>query len=314
MEPITADGIYDIPIKDYHHKPDVCIGHSISSGGLRTIELETPAHYWAHSIYNPNRFDKPSTAGLNFGNAAHSVLLEGDLPDNQYVLSPYAEFRTKEARQWRDEQIEKGLIIYQAEHLTIIHEMAKQLRQHPLIREGLFRGEIEKSIVWQDKETGVWLKARPDVIPVDDVSADYKTTADASPRGISRSIADYGYYMQQALIAEGLEVVRDQKLNSFAQVFQEKTPPFAVSIIEIDIDYIAWGRVRNRRAIRKFADNMQATLAAAAFGDEHFWPGYADSGLPIKAPSWLSDRLTEQQDSGDLPTFADVGLTAHQQF
>ena len=52
-EKVTEPGIYDMPINWYHD--DCCDGPSVSSSGLRTIELESPEHYWAHHPANPDR-------------------------------------------------------------------------------------------------------------------------------------------------------------------------------------------------------------------------------------------------------------------
>jgi hypothetical protein len=51
----------------------------------------------------------------------------------------------------------------------------------------LSNGESEVTLAWQDKETGVWLRARPDFLPQKRlIVPDLKTAADGAPKGFQR--------------------------------------------------------------------------------------------------------------------------------
>ena len=60
------------------------------------------------------------------------------------------------------------------------------LAEEPLIKAGILNGLVEHTMVYQDKETGVWIKVRPDCVPTDgaDIS-DLKTIADMSRGRVS---------------------------------------------------------------------------------------------------------------------------------
>src|SRR4029434_7552308 len=74
----------------------------------------------------------------------------------------------------------------------------------------LLNGQIEKSFFWQDKTTGLWLKARPDAIPTDSGDyADLKTTTSVSYFPLLRTITDLAYHQQAAMIMAGSKQCAD---------------------------------------------------------------------------------------------------------
>ena len=279
---ITEPGVYDLSMEDYHS--DLCAGPSISSSGLRTIHLECPLEYWAFSYLNPDRFPKEEKAAFSFGRAAHCLLLGGEDFESRYAVRP-AEFdswRTKASKEWRDAALADGRTVIEPDDLVHIAGMAKMLERLP-IAETLLSGQVEKSLVWQDEETGIWLKARPDVIPAfDNVVADYKTTVSrVKPYQLQQDISTYGYHMQMALIAEGMERLLDQRDYNHALVFQSKRPPYHCTTVEISPEYLDVGRQQNRRALRTFARCLET-------GE---WPGYTD-GIPVAhPPEWMVKEL-----------------------
>ena len=309
---ITTPGVFDLEMSQYHS--DCCVGPSISSSGLREIETKTPAHYYATSYLNTDRIER-DTPAMSFGRAAHTLLL-GDEPFEQsFVIAPFTNWNTNQfdgeidgavrgdwkkasKSDWKRHQLEDGKTIVMPKDYKTICEMRDVIAKHPIVQGGIFEGEIEKSIIWQDEETGVWLKARPDVIPhvdasgftMDDTLSDYKTIEDASPLKIMRAMIDRGYAQQLALCAEGLWHTRKQVIRCFTLIFQEKKPPYAVVAQEIGADFIWRAAQLNRRAINTFAQCVK--------NDD--WPAY-DIPSPINPPDWLHKRLQAEEDANLLP-------------
>lgn len=267
---ITKPGIYDIPIDAYHAQ--ICDGPSVSRSDLWTIRNETPAHFWAASNLNPEGARQPRSLTLDFGAAAHSVLLEGTLPETVFAVSPYDDFRSKAAQRWRDFQVSERRIIVRSSDLDQIKRMADALHRHPMIREGLFRGEVERSVFW--KERNFWLKSRPDVIPEDTILADYKTVSSASPEAVAKSCAIYGYHLQLAMAADGIKAVTGKKIEHAALVVQEKSPPYLVQVYPLSEHYLYAGRLEYMAALDRFID---------CYSSGH-WPGYSDDTLLL--PDW----------------------------
>lgn len=299
MDKIDKPGVYEIDMETYHG--DCCVGPSISSSGLRDIESKTPAHYFAHSYLNPHRVEK-SSSGFALGSAAHTLILGDEEFAKRHIISPFDSFRTKEAKLWRDDMERAGKVILTADQIETVKAMASELQRHPLIRQGILEGEVEKSLIWTDPETGVWLKARPDTLPREGWLVDYKTTTDASDRAIDRTISDYGYHMQLALAAEGMAELGLGMPSTFALIFQETSAPFAVRVVEIDPDFIFRGAQQNRRAIRTFWSCV----------DTGEWPAYAGEKTAT-APHWLEDRLSKQEDAEELPKPGRAFIPNHDQ-
>lgn len=286
---ITAPGIYDISMDEYHS--DCCPGPSTSSSGLRTIELECPLEYWAFSYLNPERFEKEPTDAFNMGKAAHCLLLGGEDWSSNYIVRPLE----IDGKPWNGNRNICKDWLFEHDHLTIIkpdelihiEHMAKVLEKHPLA-ELLTTGDVEKSLIWQDEETGVWLKARPDIIPTyDSTVVDYKTTvARVQPYQLSADVVKWGYQMQLSLIEDGLAILADKRDLNMVLLFQQKKPPYHLAPVEISPELLEIGREQNRRAIRKFAHGIET-------GE---WPGYIpDGGIPvIHPPEWLVNQMERE--------------------
>jgi len=288
--PIGKPGLYvNVPIETYHGQ--LTVGPSISSSGLRTIEAKTPAHYYSDSYLNPNRAPREEKAAFDFGQAAHFLLLSQPEFNKHFVIRPdvFDSYRTKAAQEWRDSARAEGLIPLVPEDLTVIKAIAENLDAHPLARD-LLRGKVERSLIFQDAATGVWLKSRPDTIPGDGIVADLKTTTDASSDAVRRTILDWGYAMQGALVGKAMKAVMGIEMTTFALVFVEKTPPYAVNVVEVDAEWLGYAKLQLRRAINTFADCLKANE----------WPSY--QGEPSAyMPDWLRKRLDMEMDTGLLP-------------
>ena len=298
---ITEPGAYRMSMSHYH--TDNCPGPSISSSGLRTIENECPFQYWAFSYLNPDRFEQPPKTHFSFGRAAHTLLLGDEEFKRLYAVRPskWDSWRTADAKAWRDDQIAMERDVLTHEDMEKLNRMASMMVDHPLIMGyNLLEGILEASLVWQDRETGIWLKSRPDVIPeFDGTISDYKTTSDASPHFCQRTIAKFGYHIQMALCAEGMKEVMGREASNFLLVFQQSTAPFHVTPVEVSQEAIYWGKCQIRRSLNTFAECMESG----------HWPGYAEEIPVFNLPTWLSERLLEQRDLGSLPDVGGIDAT-----
>jgi hypothetical protein len=167
--------------------------------------------------------------------------------------------------------------------LNVIRGMARSLAAHPLIDAGILNGAIEQTIVWKCKDTGVWLKARPDAIPNDAGDfADLKTTTSVQTADLARTIAEYGYHQQAALIAAGWHAITGKDIASFSFVFIESKPPFCTRIVTLKDDDLARGERQNFVAIKTFAKCMET-------GE---WPGPGGADAEYLAlPTWAQTRI-----------------------
>ncbi len=271
---IGRPGLYpDIPI-DYYHSRDVCDGVSISSSGLRTIFSESPAHYWVRSPYNKDRIEEEPSREMIIGRAMHHLTMGEPyfaevfrkapdmVPDSKNNLVEWS-LRTNWAKEWMDARRREGKVVIFPKEVEQIQGMARALGAHPLVQAGAFDGYVEHSGFWRDRETGVWLRIRPDVVPsASNDLVDLKTTSSVQWNDLQRTIADLGYIQQFALMREGFRHL-GFPIASATMVFVERKPPHCVRIVSLKSEDLDRGERMNRHALRAFV---------RCFKSGH-WPG-----------------------------------------
>lgn len=286
-EKISEDGVYNITLEQHHS--DNCVGPSISSSGLRDIDARCPLYYWAFSYLNPKGRKYPETDAMKLGSAAHHLILgEADFR-SKFATIPeeFPDFKTKAAREWRDAQIAAGRSVLSRKEEAAIVDMADALMRHDLIvrpdgAPGLLHGVVEQSLVWKDKETGVWLKTRPDVIPTGSrMIADLKTCSNADAWPVRQTIEKRGYHIQMWLAGEGFRQVLGWEMEDFVPIFVETAYPNLVNTKPLGAGAMHWGELQARAAIRKFAECMSSG----------HWPGLADDTVTAElSPSYIKQQ------------------------
>lgn len=252
---IAAPGVYAIDMATYHS--DCCEGPSISSSGLRTIWAASPAHYFLTSPYNPHPPEPEERPHFSLGRAAHHLLFLGRKGfDEEFATRPaeWSDWRTKDAKLWREDALARGLTVITDGELELITGMARSLKEHPIIKAGILDGYVERSLIWKDEETGAWLKSRPDCIPNDSGDyADLKTTASVATDDLRRTLGAYGYHCQGALVGMASRAVLERAMQTFTLVFVESKPPHCVRVVTVKPDDIDRGEKQVRAAARQFA-------------------------------------------------------------
>lgn len=288
-------GIYkDMPLEHYHSR-DVCDGVSISSSGLRKLFNESPAHYWATSVYNKERIEEEPSREMIIGRAMHHLIMgEADfarvfrkapdeVPDAKGVLKPWS-LQLGYAKEWVDARKREGKVAIFPKEVDQIRGMAQTIGLHPMVGAGAFDGYIERSAFWRDKETGVWLKVRPDVIP--SASGDFvdlKTTTSVQWNDLQRTIAQFGYAQQFALMREGFRVL-GLPIASATLIFVERQPPHCVRIVSLRPQDLDDGERQNRHALRTFVRCYKSKR----------WPGPGGErrdAEEIWMPEWHKDAI-----------------------
>lgn len=168
---------------------------SIDQSQLKQF-LKNPAD-WAYHRLNDDH--KPTDA-MKFGTAFHAYLLG----TSDVVSLPEGEsFRSKDNQKWRDEQLEAGNIIVSYNDMQLLKRMKEGIEQtslmpeYPDYMEILEQGTKEQCIEWKDRQTGLMLKAKPDLIPAGtDYLVDLKTAQKADAESFAKEVINYGYHIQ----------------------------------------------------------------------------------------------------------------------
>lgn len=280
---ITAPGVYDIPADIYHADP--VPGESLSSTGARKL---TPPSCPARFRWDTDNPPEPKPE-FDIGSAAHKLVLGAGA---DLVVVDAVNWQTKKAKEQREEARAAGRIpVLAAEHRQV-QAMAAQVRRHRTagaLFNPLGRGRPEQALFWQDPQTGVWRRAMLDWLPDPSggrlLLADYKTTRAADIESIRKAIANYGYHQQAAWYLDGVHALGLAEDAAFLFVFQEKTPPYLIQVVELDTAALRIGRERNRQALEIYRDCREAGV----------WPGYPDDDIPIiSLPAWAETRHLQE--------------------
>lgn len=177
------------------------------------------------------------TPALLFGAAVHKLLLEPETFDDEFLVAPEVDRRTKDGRAIYNSFLAgaDGYSILDADSYEKASDMVTAAMNTPFVRK-LLDGEHECPIYWTDDLTDEPCKCRLDCLTYVDgkpVIVDYKTTADASTDVFIRSAINHGYDFQAGMYCEGVEKSTGQK-PTFVFIAQEKTAPYAVNIFQAD--------------------------------------------------------------------------------
>jgi hypothetical protein len=267
-EPPTTPGLYDgIPDDVYHGDRN-----SLSSTGARTlIEPGGPElfHYQReHGGKHAEHYD--------VGHAAHALLLG---VGQDIVEIDALDWKTKAAQEKRKAAYAEGKIPMLSATLRQVEEMVRVARANPVVAELLAEGRPEVSGYVLHEPTWTMLRARFDWLcrESDDefMFIDYKTTTDASQRGVAGSSAKYRYPFQEAFYRLVLRLL-GYKVSRVLFIVQEKEPPYRVTVNEHQPGDLAVAERLVRLSLEIFA---RCTAA-----DE--WPGYDADITPITMPAW----------------------------
>lgn len=278
---ITTPGVYDMPSDVYHADP-VPAGSLSASGARLLLPPSCPAKF-----HHERQYGRPPRRVFDFGHAAHKQVL-GIGEDIEIIEAP--DRRTKAVQQQEREARERGAVPLLEDEYAQVQEMAKAIREHPPAAKLLDpdRGAAEQSLFWRDQRTDIWRRARLDFLPNPGTGrmllADYKTTKCADPEALRKTINDYGYHQQADWYTDAVYELGLAESAVMLFIFQEKTPPYLVTVAEPDTNALRIGRMFNRRAIDLYKQCAETG----------HWPSYSDGVELIPLPPYIENRYIEE--------------------
>jgi hypothetical protein len=278
---VLRPGVYTgLPDTVYHSDP--VPGGSLSSSGARKLQAPSCPALYRYEQDN----GRPPNKTFDMGHAAHQRVL-GVGPEIVKVEAD--DWRTKAARETRDAAYLRGAVPLLSAQFDVLEEMAEAIAAHP-IAQALFKqgeGLAEVSMFWPDEATGVMRRSRLDWLPTPGdrrtIIADYKTSKSADPEQFAKDAMNYGYHQQADWYRDGVITLGIADDPAFVFVVQEKTPPYLVSVIELDVIALRIGRLLNRRALNVYAECTRTGR----------WPGYVDDVELVSLPGYYENRYVE---------------------
>lgn len=298
---ITAPGAYPDIDGERYHREEICDGPSISSTGLKLIESRSPLAYWYQSPLNPNRPEPEQKRHFNVGKAVHDLILLGDLfPKNYFILPEGFDARLKQWREMveaRDYAIKAGKPILSYREAQMVEAIGEAVAKDELALLLLKAGTPEMTVVAKDHKTGVWMRARPDVLPeTTEIIPDIKTTISAHPDAFERQATSMGYFQSAAFYLDVIEAALGSVSTKrrFLLIAAEKEPPYPVQIYQLDDEAIQNGRMLNRRALNTFAECLKSG---------NWWAYTRPGENPIRSltmTDYAHADINRRVDSGEL--------------
>lgn len=185
---------------------------------------QTPAHY-----LQPDSGGLESEA-LAVGTAFHTLILEPEKAGAEIEVAPAD--MTRRQNVWADcasRASARGAVLVTRNEANTLSAMRSRVLAEPGIEVLLASTYRELIIVWQDAATGIWCKARLDLLDLGPTPyiLDLKTTSDASERSFAYSCRDYGYTLQAGMYLEGINaLLGPDAVKGFIIIACEKDAPY----------------------------------------------------------------------------------------
>jgi len=148
-----------LPAEEYHADKK-CPTPSLSKGTLHTLLTQTPAHARLHHPRLGGKKKEPD-AKLDYGSAAHTMLMEGG---EGIVIIAADDWRTKAAKEARDAARAANkfpILEHQHEKVATMAGVARKFIRDSILGNLMEESRFEQSLYWQD--SGIWCRARTDI-------------------------------------------------------------------------------------------------------------------------------------------------------
>lgn len=283
---ILGAGVHQIEAEAYHRDP--CPEASLSSTLAKTMLAQSPLHAWTASPrLNPD-WEPVDKKTFDIGRAAHRAVLGagGDyiaIPEE--ILASNGAASTKEAKAFIADAQAAGKTPLKEAEVDQIHAMrdkaaaklaALQIDLDPARSEMVAIAQID----------GVWCRAMIDNVPLDARLPiyDFKTCENASPEACQKAILNYAYDVQAEHYRQVWHAATGED-RVFRFVFQEKSAPHEVCVIELGADTLLIARKKIARAREMWGICMQNAQ----------WPGYPLGVHRVDLPTWAIERWLERE-------------------
>ncbi len=273
-------GFYDMSALEYHADP--CDVPSLTQSIANEMLTRSPWH--AHRLH-PKLGGKSrvATDAKDAGNLMHALLLG---QEHAFAVCDVDDFRTKAARELRDDAIARGKTPVKKSDFDAAMEHAARIDRKLRVEHGITLGTMKRELtaIWHEQTDTIGLEPAPVVCRArldafdGETIYDVKTCADASAAKLSRSVLQFGYHVQAAAYVSAVEklIPRMAGRVRFVLLFVENETS-AVVPVELDGTFRELGRERWQTAVNVWRACLTSNV----------WPGYAHDGpLRLECPEW----------------------------
>jgi len=274
--------VYDMPAETYHADP--CPQPSLSNSGMGILLSETPLDFaYQHPRLNPDAADRVAeTVAMRRGDIVHQLALG---KGSGYAVGDFPDWRTKEAKSFRDNAIAEGLTPIKRDAFEEAEIMAEVIRER--IKETLDGAHYETEVAFMYQESTpsgpIWVRGLMDVWSEETATIlDPKITANLYDGKVERHLLNMGWDRQGALYPHAIGQIFPELAGrvNFADLLIKPTPPFTSRAVGISK---AWEYSAVKECERAF-DIFGRCLYAGK------WPGFGSKVDRVEMPTWESKR------------------------
>lgn len=238
----------------------------LSYSGLKLFS-KTPAHFRAG-------FDDEESAARRLGTIVHMAILEPDRFETEVLVND-AHRNSNAFKEFKALADEAGKIVVKTDERNAAAQMRDRVLSVGSIKRLLSQGKAEQSLRWQDPESKVLCKCRPDYLRNDGIVVDVKTYSDLSVESLERQIWNMKYHWQSAFYLEGVKHTLGIETNMFAHLFVD-VKAMVPRVIVLDDAALEKAWFEMRPLIQRFAECLE----------KNEWPGYPDEVVTVGLPSY----------------------------
>jgi hypothetical protein len=258
---------------------------------IDAVNWSTLKHMRESALLYRYRLSVPQqdTEPMALGRATHTLVFEPEKFAAEYVIWQGGRRAGKEWEAFAAANVDKTIL--REQDADMVTALAEAISRHPLVQPYLDGGEFEKPIMWNDPETGISCKAKPDwLLPKRRILLDLKTCICAVGRRFGAVAARLGYHCQMAHYSAGIKAALGWTPQRVLIVAAEKDGPHDVSVFELDKEALYFGEEEVRELLRKVKVCRQANT----------WPGRYLEEQALQLPAWMFTEDEEDPESFGL--------------
>ena len=222
---------------------------------------------------------KETTASMGFGSLVDCLLLEPDKFETRYCISPYADFRKKEAQEWKAEIAAAGVEIVTEDKLADARDACDAVRNNTAAACILYGARSQVAFRHETRH-GIASKGLIDIVPLaDNTLVDLKTcnqSALENKRALQRHIYDWQYHIQAGCYLDGWNVATGEERHRFKFIFVTNSAPFRCAVVELPLAAILLGSQQYQSGVARFAECLENDT----------WPSQWDGTVEIDLPEY----------------------------
>lgn len=274
-----VEGIFpEMSSREYFAKRDEMV---LTNSGIKTLLNETPADFIGKEWEDSH--------AKRLGDVTHQLALG---KGKGYIISPYDEYRTNEAKAWRDKAIADGITPIKLKDFEAAAAMASIISKRV---DALLDGEpyeTEVPFFWTENVDGteVWCSGMMDIwCPSLGVVIDPKVTPYVHGDKARVHIANMGWHTQNAWYRRGLDKLVPSWAGRlrFLNLLISPKVPHTSRAIQISEGWRTGAEMDCDRALTTFGTCIR----------ENHWPGYDVSEI-LDEPTWMTSArvMREMED------------------